>query len=511
MNKRWDHIIVGTGSTGAVVAARLSEDPHRHVLALEAGPDYPTVQETPPDIRNAFTVSVDKHDWRYTAEAVPGRVIPYARGKVTGGCSAVNGSIVLRGLPSDYDEWAAAGCTGWGWRDILPYLKRIEDDPIDAPFHGKGGPIPVTRALPEELTTVQRAFTQACLANGFAPVADHNDPTASGVGPIPMNRRDNLRISTALAYLTPQVRRRTNLTIQPHTLVTRILFEGTKAIGVEVKTHGRLEKIFSEHVTLCAGAVHNPAILWRSGIGPKAKLLALGLPLVIDRPGVGENLIEHCQALVALIPRPGVLDPDSPDVQMLVHYTAPGGPANDMQLYCVNKLGRERFPELPPGASNLLYAVMICLNRPRSRGRIWLADTDPERQPHILLNLNTDPDDMRRMISGVRKCWDIANTGEFAALSQGVAVLTQAIVDDDRLLARYIDANCGTIWHPVGTCRMGPASDPMAVVDVKLRVHGAQNLCIADASVFYDHVSRNPLLTCLAIGERLAEWLIGGA
>ena len=507
MTTHYDHIVVGTGSTGAVVAARLSEDANLQVLALEAGPDYVTLEETPEDIRNAYAVSVDKHDWHYTAEATAGRIIPYARGKVTGGCSAINGSIALRGLPGDYDEWAGAGNEGWGWKDILPYLVKIEDDPITSPIHGKGGPIPIVRTPKEDLTAVQRAFVQACLANDFDEVFDHNEPESSGVGPLPMNRRGGLRVSTAISYLTSTVRRRKNLRIRAHAMVTRILFEGTKAVGVEVKDEGHWEKVYGSQITLCAGTVHNPAILWRSGVGPKNKLLALGVPVIADRPGIGENLVEHCQALVALLPKPGICDPASPDVQVVVHYTAPGGPFNDMQIYCVNKLGRERFPELPPGSCDLLYAAMICLNRPKSRGRIALTSLDPDVQPAISLNLNADPEDMRRMRHGVRRCWDIAKTGEFAAMSNGVAVLTQEIIDDDALLSQYIHGNCGTLWHPVGTCKMGPASDAMAVVDAHLRVHGLQNLRVADASIFPDHVSRNPNLTCIAIGERVAEWL----
>jgi len=509
MQTRYDHIVVGVGSSGAVVAARVSEDPKLSVLGLEAGPDYPKLEELPEDLRNAYGVSVERHDWQYTAQVMPGRTIPYARAKVTGGCSAVNGSIALRGLPSDYDEWAAAGNTDWGWKDLLPYFKRIEDDSLDPQIHGKGGPIPIVRTPKEELTPIQSAFVDACIANGFEPVVDHNDPnTPSGVGPIPMNRKGDLRVSSAVGYLTPEVRSRKNLTIRGNATVTRVLFDGTRAIGVEVRAKdGKLEEFHAAHITLSCGTVHNPPLLWRSGVGPRAKLEALGIRVVVDRPGVGENLIEHCLVPVALVPKPGVCKADNPDVQMLVQYTAPGGPANDMQIYCVSKLGRERFPELPAGATDLLFAAMIVLNRPKSRGRVYPTSKDPDAQPTIELNLNSDPEDMRRMRSGVRKCWDIVKTGEFANLSTGVAVLTQAIIDDDAALGAYIQGNCGTIWHPVGTCKMGVANDPMAVVDQRLRVHRLKNLYVADASVFPDHTSRNPNLTCIVIGERLAEWL----
>ena len=238
----YDHVIVGGGTTGCVLAARLSKDPSANVLMIEAGPDYKTPEETPTDLRNAFAVSVDKHDWHYKAETYQGRMIDYARAKCTGGCSAVNGSIALRGLPADYNQWAEWGNTDWHWDKLLPYFKRVEDDPIDAPYHGKGGPLPIARMKKEDCWHIQQAFVDACMANGEPFAADHNEPTATGVGPLPMNRRGDLRISTAIAYLTPEVRRRKNLTILPDTLAVRILFEGKRAVGVEVRARARARR-----------------------------------------------------------------------------------------------------------------------------------------------------------------------------------------------------------------------------------------------------------------------------
>ena len=510
MTTTYDHVIVGGGTTGCVLAARLSKDPSVNVLMIEAGPDYKTPEETPQDLRNAFAVSVDKHDWHYKAETYQGRMIDYARAKCTGGCSAVNGSIALRGLPADYNEWAEWGNTEWHFDKLLPYFKRVEDDPIDAPFHGKGGPLPIVRMKKEDCFHIQQAFVDACMANGEPFAADHNDPAATGVGPLPMNRRGDLRISTAIAYLTPDVRRRKNLTIMPDTLAVRLLFEGKRAVGVEIRKGRGAETIKGGTIHLTAGTVHNPPILWRSGVGPAAELQKLGVRPVLDLPGVGQNLIEHTLSLVALLPKPGVTDPKSPDVQMAVHYTAPGGPSGDMQIYCINKLGRERFPALPPGTADLLYATMVVLNRPNSRGHISITTTDPDAAPKIELNLNKDADDLRRIADGVRKCWKIAHTGEFWEKATGVAVLTQEIIDDDQKLKQYVRDTCATIWHPVGTCKMGPASDKAAVVDQKLKVHGAEGLRIADASIMPNHVSRNPLLTCVVIGEKLADDIQAG-
>ena len=507
MSKKYDQIIAGGGSAGCVVAARLSEDPSVSVLVIEAGPDFPTVEQLPKDIHNAFAVSVQDHDCHYTAEAFPGRTIDYARGKCTGGCSAINGTIALRGLPSDYDEWAAWGNDEWSWDKLLPYFKKIESDPIGGPYHGTDGPIPIARNRREDAWHIQQAFVDACVANGFDWVEDHNAPDATGVGPIPMNRKGDLRVSSAVGYFTPEVRQRKNLTILDNTTTLKIVFEGKKAIGVEVRgADGKVETILGDHITVSAGTVNSPALLMRSGVGPADQLKALGIAVVHDNPAVGKNVKEHCLSLVALYPKEGVCSQDSTDVEMVVHYTAPGGPSGDMQIYCINKLGAERFPELK-GYDGLLYAPMIVLNRPASSGVISLTSADPDVQPKIELNLNSDPDDMRRMRAGVRKCWDIAHTGAFQEKSTGVAILTQEIIDDDAKLTEYVQKTCATIWHPVGSCKMGPAGDETAVVDQHLRVHGVENLRVADGSIFPNHVSRNPNLTVLVTGERCAEYI----
>ena len=235
----YDDIIVGGGSAGAVLAARLSEDPARRVLLLEAGPDYATLESTPDDLRDGWRMSLREHDWKLTAEAVPGRAIPYPRGRVIGGSSAVNATIALRGAPADYDEWAALGNDAWSWAQVLPHFRRLEDDPEGADeLHGRGGPIAIRRWRRDELIPTQRAFFEVCRRLGFPEVADHNHPEASGVGPFPQNRRGRLRLSTAIAYLLP-ARQRLNLTIRPQCLVSRVLFEGQRAVGIELESGGR--------------------------------------------------------------------------------------------------------------------------------------------------------------------------------------------------------------------------------------------------------------------------------
>jgi choline dehydrogenase len=505
----YDDIIIGAGSSGAVLAARLTEDPARHVLLLEAGPDYATVAQTPHDLLDSTWVSVVEHDWKYKAVPLAGREIDYPRGKVTGGSSAVNGAIALRGVPADYDEWAALGNDQWGWTKVLPYFRKLEDDQDErGDFHGSGGPIPVRRWKPEELVPLQRAFFDACKAAGFDEVRDHNHPESSGAGPWPMNTRDRVRVSTAIAYLLP-ARYRLNLTIRPHCLVNRLVFEGTRVAGVEVESDGERQRVYGRRVTLAAGAIASPAILLRSGIGPAEELRALGIEPVLDRPGVGANLIDHPSAGVSLVPAAGVCDTTQPVVQVGVRYTAPGSDEwNDMQLYMASHIDLRQFPGAQEmiGAP-LVFSVFATLQRPRSRGSVTLTSADPHAQPKIDLHYGEDPEDMRRLVEGVRLAWQVANTRHLAPMWERAALLNESFMSLDEALKTYVGMTVTTLFHPVGSARMGPEGDAGAVVDQYGRVRGVDGLRVVDASVMPTIPRANTNLTCIMIAERVAGWM----
>jgi choline dehydrogenase len=513
--KSFDYIIVGGGNAGAVIASRLSENPDLAVLLIEAGPHYRSVEQTPSDLTDSRAVSVVAHDWNYITDVIPGREFPYARGKVTGGCSAVNGVIALRGLEQDFREWFQLGNKGWDWENILPIYNRIENDKDYGykNYHGNNGPLPIVRFGSDQYTKVVAEFKATAMGQGYQWVPDHNHPAGlDGVGPIPMNRgADNiLRVSSSIAYLL-DAQNRPNLTIMDQTIANKIVFNGKIAKGVEIsRKNSNPDVVYGGEVIVCCGAINSPALLLRSGVGPHDELTRLGIDSVSELQGVGGNLIDHSLAVVASYPKDNIIHEDDADVQMVIHYTAPGSAhVNDMQIYCLGKLGSERFPGADPNAG-YMFGAGIVINRPDSRGRVLLDSRDPNVQPRIDHRLNSDGEDMRKMVDGVRRGYQLLTSGSLKEISKGIAVLDDKIIENTRAVERYVTERSATIWHASGTCKMGPSTDNHAVVDSNLKVHECQNLRVADTSIFPDHVSRNPMLTCYVVAEKVVDIIISG-
>ena len=506
ISMEFDEIIVGAGSSGAVLAARLSEDSRRRVLLIEAGPDYPAIDRIPRTLLSSRKNPQD-HDWGFTAEMVPGRAVPYARGKVTGGSSSVNACFALRGTPADYDEWKAFENSDWSWETVLPVLMRIEDDPGAAgEFHGIGGPVPIRRYTDAELWPFHAASLAACRALGFPLTRDHNQPEATGVGSGQWNIDTNrTRISTAIGYLMP-ARNRLNLAIQPDCLVDRVVFDGRRAVGVEVIQSSVRQIIYGRRVTLSGGAIGSPSILLRSGIGPADEIKAIGIEPIHSLGGVGRNLVDHAMVRLSWNAVPGPVDESAQSFQVVMRYTAPGSHvANDMQIVPV------QVPAQP------LLRLSAALMKPLSRGELRLRSANADQQADIRLNLASEPEDVRRLREAVRLLVTLARTPQLAVfgsenlvLDNGDALRASELADlvaRDEWADAFVQGSVVHYVHPVGTARMGSAGDPDAVVDQHGRVLGLAGLRVADASIMPTIPRANTHLTCVMIGERVAEWM----
>ena len=524
MTPACDTIIIGGGTAGCILAARLSENPAHRVLLLEAGPpDTDPWIHIPAGYARLFASG--RYDWKFGTEPEPelgGRAIAWPRGRVLGGSGSINGLVFLRGSPHDYDRWAQAGARGWSYADVLPTFRRIEDwQGAPDPARGQGGPIPVSE--PRGLAPGAAAFIAACEGAGFPHHADINAGSIEGVAPMQLNVRRGRRISTAQGYLRP-ARRRPNLRVVTNAAVSRILIENGRAIGVLASIDGAPPAPIhaAREVILSAGAIVSPKLLMLSGIGDGAALQALGLPVLVDRPAVGRNLQDHLIARFAYRTRPAGTMNERAGTLLRQAVMAAGYALHRRGPMAVGACEATLFARVTPGAEeaevqyqfvnfslapNRGYTLAahpgVMFNfgqcRPESRGTISLRSADPADKPVIHANYLTAPADRHAMIQGARLARRLGRTRPFSDLVLEELAPPPGEDTDESLLA-YIRDHGTTVYHPCGTCRMG--SDAAAVVDPRLRVRGLGGLRVIDASVFPLIPSSNIQPAVMMVAER---------
>lgn len=504
----YSHIIVGAGSAGCVVAARLASNSKNNVLLIEAGPNYKSEADLPRDISDASVPSQREHDWGIVATGTGDRSLSMIRGKVVGGSSAVNACIALRAEPSDFDSWPEE----WSWKKVLPFFKKLETDK-DFPteeYHGSDGPLPIQRWKDDELYPLSKAFLKACEADGRGVISDHNKPDSTGGGPLPMNAVNGRRISAADAYLRA-VQNQQNITVLSDATVDRVLFEGTQAVGVSVCLSKGIKNIKGSTVILSSGAFGTPAILLRSGVGPAEDLKELRIHVVKDLKGVGANLSDHSQVPIGVITqRPHDMENLPPCIQVLLRYSnQKHGHANDMQICLLNQVDVSVFtPYLMDTAGrDKIFLLTSNLMLPYSRGKVALKSVDPKDNPEITMNFCQAEEDVQRHRDGLRIACNLVKSDAFVDV-RGDILESDAIFGTDEQIDKFIYERIQTAHHPAGTAKMGSNTDPLAVVDASCAVIGTKGLYVADASIIPEPIRANTNLTCIMIGERLAADLL---
>ncbi len=535
----YDVIVVGAGGAGAPLAAALVSGGKR-VLLVEAGPVPETAAGMPADLLDAGTIRgadpAHPDNWAFDAHLTPTRPYSIARGRIAGGSTTINGAYFVRPRRADFDDWVAAGNPEWSYEACLPFLRNLEAD-VDFPasaLHGTTGPMPVSRPAlapgraasigrtevtppdgPPQNTVpatpvqtahpVTAAFATAAAGAGYADEPDKNGEQPPGHGPLPMNVRDGVRWNTALAYLLP-LADHPGLEVRANTSVSRILFEGTRAVGVELAPTAEGEAVArGREVVLAAGSIMSPTLLLRSGIGPRLELEVLGIAVVADAPGVGVGFSDHPQVELTWRPRADVaLQPHETAMESTLNAALDGG--GEFEAIPLLRPMHTLLTGGPSPSPDL--AVLVALQTAQSRGRIRLTSNDPSAPPRIDYDYLAAAGDRAKMRQAVRRTAHLLQSRAFGAVSEGLSNIDAATLSDDATLDRWVQQNLGTAIHLCGSARMGAPGDPGAVVDQQGRVRGTTALRVVDTSIVPTVPRRGPALTAVLLGTRIADAML---
>ncbi|MGC9537405.1 mycofactocin dehydrogenase MftG [Streptomyces sp. UG1] len=515
MSRRPNVAIVGAGASGAVLAARLTEDADRHVLLLDMGHMPHGEEGFGPALLDARLVPGAQPDHpattAHSVRLTPERPWQVMRGRVLGGSTTVNGGYFVRARRADFHRWAAAGNPAWNYDAVLPFLRMLETDLDFGPseLHGDQGPMRIRRTRLEHPAAA--AFRDAAQQLGFPADPDKNDQAPPGFGPVPSNAIDGVRRNAGLSYLPPEVLARPNLITLSGWQARRVVVEGGRAVGVVAEHGGRRAVVEADSVVLSAGALATPHLLLLSGIGPRADLERVGIPVVCDAPAVGANFSDHPQVVLDWTPRGGLGEPTDSWLGGCLHLSStgskPDGAAAPGDLEILQSLvpmaGLVSGAVSVPGAP---LSFLVSALTPRPTGRLRIRSADPDTPPDIDYNYLGTADDLCRLRAVVRVTAALLDTPPFAEISSGLREPGKQVLDDDSALNQWIRENLGTTQHTCGTAPMGPADDSRhSAVDQFGRVHGVRGLRVADTSILPDAPQRGPAATAVLIGEFIAD------